>query len=73
MPCRGDCNQGRECDCSKDRSVDRATVVIGVLLILCLFSIGMGLLKLYNENKGQECQIEVQFKDSRATYIGKTV
>jgi len=73
MPCNQNCNQGRDCDCGRDRSVDRATVVIATLLVICILSICLGLYKLYNGNKGQDCQIEVQFQDSKATYIGKTV
>ena len=76
MPCNQNCEQGRKCDCgdkSVDTSVDRATVVIATLLVICILSICLGLYKLYNGNKGQECQIEVQFNDSKATYIGKTV
>ena len=73
MTCNGNCEQGRKCDCG-DRSVDRATVVISVLLMLCLVSIGFGLYKLMNRNKGQECAVTLQFKDNvKATYIGKTV
>ena len=73
MPCNQDCNQGRQCTCQTDRSVDRATVVIATLLTICLLSIGLGLYKLFNGNKGQDCQIDVRFKDSTVTYIGKTV
>ena len=76
MSCNQNCEQGRKCDCGDcnvDRSVDRATVVIATLLVICIFSICLGLVKLYNGNKGQDCQIEVQFQDSKATYIGKTV
>jgi len=73
MPCNQNCEQGRKCDCG-DRSVDRATVVISVLLMLCLVSIGFGLYKLMNRNKGQECAVTLQFKDNvKATYIGRTV
>jgi hypothetical protein len=74
MTCNQDCQQGRKCDCQPDRSVDRAMVVISVLLILCLFSIGFGLYKLMNRNKGQECAVTLQFNNNvKATYIGKTV
>jgi len=76
MPCNQNCNQGRDCDCGDknvDRSVDRATVVIATLLVICILSICLGLVRLYNGNTGQDCQIEVQFNDSKATYIGKTV
>jgi hypothetical protein len=73
MPCNQDCDQGRRCDCG-ERRVDRAMVVISVLLILCLFSIGFGLYKLINRNKGQECAVTLQFNNNvKATYIGKTV
>jgi hypothetical protein len=73
MTCNQDCQQGRKCDCSKDASIDRATVVIATLLLICIVSIGFGLYKLMNRNKGQECAVTLQFKDSKATYIGKTV
>ena len=76
MPCNQNCEQGRKCDCGDknvDTSVDRATVVIATLLFICIVSICLGLVKLYNGNVGQDCQIEVQFNDSKATYIGKTV
>ena len=76
MSCNQNCEQGRRCDCADcnvDRSVDRATVVIATLLVICILSICLGLYKLYSGNKGQDCQIEVQFNDSKATYIGKTV
>jgi len=73
MACNNNCNQGRDCDCGRDRSVDRATVVVATLLLICILSICLGLYKLYNGNAGQDCQIEVQFQDSKATYIGKTV
>jgi hypothetical protein len=73
MPCNQECNQGRKCDCG-DRSVDRATVVISVLLMLCLVSIGFGLYKLMDKPKGQECAVTLQFNNNvKATYIGKTV
>jgi hypothetical protein len=73
MPCNQNCQQGRLCDCKKDASVDRATVVIATLLLICIVSIGYGLYKLMHRNKGQECAVTLQFKDSKATYIGKTV
>jgi len=73
MPCNQNCEQGRRCDCAPDRSVDRATVVIATLLFVCIVSICVGLVKLYNGNAGQDCAVEVQFNDSKATYIGKTV
>ena len=73
MPCNQNYNQGRNCDCKKDASIDRATVVVVTLLLICIVSMCFGFYRLINGNAGQECAIEVQFKDSRATYIGKTV
>jgi hypothetical protein len=70
MPCEKiNCNQGR-CDC--DRSTDRATVVICALIFVAVIAMGYGVYKLLNTS-GQECAIEVKFKDSKATYIGRTV
>jgi len=73
MPCNQNCEQGRRCDCSPDRSVDRATIVVATFLFVCLVSIGYGVYKLYHGNTGQDCAVEVQFSDSKATYIGKTI
>jgi uncharacterized membrane protein len=70
MPCNKECNQGRSCNC--DRSTDRATVVICALVLVAVVAMGYGVYKLLN-TAGQECAIEVQFKDSKATYIGTTV
>jgi hypothetical protein len=50
----------------------RATVVVAVLMVLCIVSLCYGVYKLLHTT-GQECVIEVQFKDSRATYVGRTV
>ena len=73
MPCNQNCEQGRKCTCQPDRSVDRATVVVATLLLICIVSIGFGLYKLMHGNKGQECEVTLQFKDSKATYIGRSV
>ena len=74
MPCNQNCDQGRKCDCKKDASIDRATVVIATLLLICIVSIGLGLYKLMNGNKGQECAVTLQFNNNvKATYIGRTV
>lgn len=70
MPCNKECNQGRACNC--DRSTDRATVVICALIFVAVIAMGYGVYKLLNTS-GQECAIEVKFKDSKATYIGRTV
>lgn len=72
MPCNNNCNQGRNCNC--DRSLDRSTVVVATLLLAGMFGMGYGFYTLlYPSAKGQDCAITVQFKDSKATYIGKTV
>jgi len=72
MPCRGDCNQGRSCNCGNNKS-DRAVVIVATLLLIAVVSMSWGVWKLFHATKGQDCQIEVQFQDSKATYIGKTV
>lgn len=77
MPCNQNCNQGRDCDCP--RTTDRATVIVVTLLLcvclwlLAIVSMGFGLYKLMHGIKGSECAVEVQFKDSKATYIGTSV
>jgi hypothetical protein len=73
MPCNQNCEQGRKCDCRKDSSVDRATVVVVTLLLICIISMCFGFYKLLHGNAGRECAVEVQFKDSKATYIGQSV
>lgn len=74
MPCNQNCNQGRNCDCKKDSSVDRATVVVATLLLICIVSMGFGLYKLINGNKGQDCAVEVEFSSGvKATYLGTSV
>jgi hypothetical protein len=70
MPCNQNCNQGRDCDCS--RTTDRAVVVIFGLLLVAVMAMGYGVYKLLNTS-GQECAVTVKFKDSSATYIGRTV
>ena len=71
MTCEKECNQGRNCNC--DRTTDRATVIVVTLLLLAIVSMGFGVWKLLNGNTGQDCAVEVQFKDSKATYIGTSV
>lgn len=74
MPCNQNCNQGRNCDCKKDSSIDRAAVVVATLLLICIISIGFGLYKLVNGNKGQDCAVEVQFAGGvKATYLGTSI
>jgi hypothetical protein len=69
MPCNNNCNQGR-CDCPRDN--DRA-VVVAVLFILLIVSMGFLVYKLLNGNFATPCAVEVQFNDSKATYIGQSV
>lgn len=71
MACEKECNQGRNCNC--DRATDRATVIVVTLLLVAIVSMGFGVWKLLNGNTGQDCAVEVQFKDSKATYIGTSV
>ncbi len=72
--CSGNCDQGRRCDCQPDRSVDRATVVVATLLLICICSMGYGLYMLMYPSKGSECAVTLQFKDNvKATYIGRSV
>ena len=71
MPCNKDCNQGRNCDCP--RTGDRVVVVVTALLLIAIVSMGYGFYKLISGNESEECAVEVQFKDSKATYIGTSV
>jgi hypothetical protein len=49
-------------------------VVVATLLLAGILGMGYGFYTLlYPSAKGQECEITFQFKDSKATYIGKTV
>jgi len=74
MPCNQNCNQGRNCDCKKDSSVDRAVVIVVTLLLVAVVSMGFGVYKLFNATKGQDCAVEVQFGGGvKATYLGTSV
>lgn len=44
-----------------------------VLFLVCIVSITIGVYKLLHVNTGYPCAVEVQFKDSTATYIGRSV
>jgi hypothetical protein len=58
----------------KSSVVDCGLVVVAIILIVNI-CIGCFMLNdLFTRyTKGQDCQIEVQFNDSKATYIGKTI
>lgn len=72
MPCNQDCQQGRNCDCGK--TTDRATVIVATLLLVAIVAMSYGIWKLLAvPTTGMPCEIEVQFKDSKATYIGTGV
>jgi hypothetical protein len=71
MTCLKQCNQGRDCDC--DRSGDRAAVVIISLILIAVLAMGFGIYKLVKPSTGSPCSVEVKFKDSTATYIGRSV
>ena len=74
MPCNNNCNQGRNCNCSKDRNIDTATVVVVTLMLIAFVSMGYGVWKLLHGNAGQECAVTLQFQDGvKATYIGKSI
>ena len=54
--------------------VDRATVVVTTLLLICIVSMGYGAWELLHGNAGQDCAVTLQFNNNvKATYIGKTV
>jgi hypothetical protein len=70
MTCnKTDCNQGR-CDCPRDN--DKA-VVVAVLFLVLILSMSFGMWKLFNLGKGSPCAVTLQFKDSKATYIGASL
>jgi hypothetical protein len=72
MGCNQNCNQGRSCICSG--KADRTIVIVATLLLIIFVCIGFEIYSLLNGNAGQECAIEVQFKEGvKATYIGTTI
>lgn len=74
MPCNNNCNQGRNCNCNKDSSVDRATVVVVTLLLICIVSMCFGFYKLINGNTGSPCAVNVEFAGGvKATYLGTSI
>jgi hypothetical protein len=70
MSCYKNCRQGRDCDCPRNNNKD---VVVAVLFMVVIVSICCLVIKLLNGNTGQDCAVEVQFKDSKATYIGQSI
>jgi len=72
MPCNQNCQQGRDCQCGGSKS-DRATVIVVTLLLAGIVAMGFGFYNLLSGNKDQNCAVEVRFKDSVATYVGKSV
>jgi hypothetical protein len=72
MPCNQNCDQGRSCNCGGNKT-DRAVVVISSLLLVAVMSMGYGVYKLLHITKGSQCAVEVQFSDSKATYIGTSI
>jgi hypothetical protein len=49
-------------------------VVVATLLLICIVSMGFGLYKLVNGNKGQDCAVEVEFAGGvKATYLGTSI
>ncbi len=73
MPCNQNCDQGKSCNCAVSGKADRSVVIVATLLLIAIFAMCFGFYRLINGNAGQECAIEVQFKDSKATYIGTTL
>ena len=73
MPCNQNCNQGRNCNCKKYASIDRTAAFVIILLFSCIVSMCFGVYNLLHGTKGQDCAVEVQFKDSKATYIGTSI
>ena len=72
MPCNQNCNQVRDCSCGSSKS-NRATVIVTSLLFVAIVSMAYGVYTLLHGTKGQQCEITLQFKDSKATYVGRTV
>ncbi len=64
----------QQCEVCMNDKYSRAAVVISVLMVICMSAICYGFYKLiFTPTAGQECAITVQFKDSKATYIGHSL
>ena len=70
MPCNNNCNQGRNCNCGKSGDRD---VLLTAVVILGIIVAGYLAYEIIKSNQGSPCAVEVKFKDSTATYIGKSV
>ena len=71
MPCtKIDCNQGRNCDCGK--SNDKAVVFV-VLFFVLMIGLVYVVFELVSNDQGLPCAVTLQFKDSKATYIGASL
>jgi hypothetical protein len=42
-------------------------------MLIAITAFGWGVFKLIKGNTGSPCAVEVQFKDSKATYIGQSI
>jgi hypothetical protein len=78
MPCNQDCQQGRKCNCKNNpldiAIFDIAPALIIIILISCICMGSFMIYRLVEDlTSGQECAVNVKFKDSSATYIGRTV
>jgi hypothetical protein len=47
--------------------------VVAVLFIVLILSMSFGMWKLFNLGKDSPCAVTLQFKDSKATYIGASL
>ena len=56
-----------------DNKYSGLTMVVVALFIICIALMAVGFYKLLNVDSGYPCAVEVQFKDSKATYIGQSV
>jgi hypothetical protein len=47
---------------------------VATLLLIAVVSMGFGVWKLFHATTGQQCAVEVQFKEGiKATYIGTSI
>jgi hypothetical protein len=73
MTCKGNCNQGRNCDCANSKS-NRSTVIVTSLLFIAIVSMAYGVYNLLHGTERQDCAVEVQFGNGvKATYLGTSI